>query len=94
MPIVEATGFAQASSEYRSNPAWARSLKAAVEAALQRCQQLGITDPIEIQARMNAARATLAKEYNAHMDAITKARVQRELQQRERAAQLAAGKGG
>jgi len=82
MPIAEATGFAQASSPRRSNPAWARALAHAIEQTLVRCRQLGITDPIEVQARMNAARATLARDYAEHVASLHAVQTAREKQQR------------
>jgi len=82
MPIAEATGFAQASSPRRSNPAWARALAHAVEQALVRCRQLGITDPIEVQARMNAARASLARDYNENVASLRAVQTARENKQR------------
>jgi len=61
--IAEGHGYAPAASPRRSRSAFARDLAQAVERALHRAQTEGITDPIEIQARINSARVLVRRRH-------------------------------
>lgn len=82
MPIVEATGYAQAASPRRSNPAWAKALQEAVAHALKQCDENGITDPLIIQAHINAARATTKDAWDKLAAEAIRLRTEREARER------------
>jgi hypothetical protein len=77
MPVVEATGHAQASSPYRSNPARARELHEAVKSAIDEAHVVG-APPEAIQGRINMVRYEVAAKHHALEAKMLAERVERE----------------